>query len=56
MSKQKGITLGPNWRELLREDEEMIRSLIRGVLQEVLEAEMTEVLGAEKSERVSGRV
>ncbi len=44
MSKQKGITLGPNWRELLREDEEMIRSLIRGVLQEVLEAEMTEAL------------
>jgi putative transposase len=56
MSKQKSITLGPNWRELLREDEEMIRSLIRGVLQEVLEAEMTEALGAEKSERVSGRV
>lgn len=56
MSKQKGITLGPNWRELLREDEEMIRSLIRGVLQEVLEAEMTEALGAEKSERVSGRM
>ena len=56
MSKQKGITLGPNWRELLREDEEMIRSLIRGVLQEVLEAEMTEALGAEKSERVNGRM
>lgn len=56
MSKPKGITLGPNWRELLREDEEMIRSLIRGVLQEVLEAEMTEALGAEKSERVSGRM
>jgi putative transposase len=32
-----------------------LRALIRTALQEVLEAEMTEALGAEKGERATGR-
>src|ERR1700675_1674419 len=36
-------------------DREFLRELIRTTLQEVLEAEMTDVLGAAKSERTEGR-
>jgi transposase-like protein len=36
-------------------DREFLRELIRTTLQEVLEAEMTEALGAAKSERTAGR-
>jgi transposase-like protein len=36
-------------------DEEFLRALVRTPLQEVLEAEMTEALGAEKGERAAGR-
>ncbi|NLF58173.1 MAG: IS256 family transposase, partial [Candidatus Hydrogenedens sp.] len=54
MSKQKGITLSRNWKELLGTDKELMLTLMRGVVQEVLESEMTEALGAEKSQRVSG--
>jgi hypothetical protein len=39
----------------LAEDEEFLRALVRMALQEVLEAEMTEALGAEKGERAAGR-
>ena len=42
-------------KALLAEDEEFLRALVRTALQEVLEAEMTEALGAEKGERASGR-
>jgi transposase-like protein len=37
-------------------DKEFLKPLIRATLQEVLEAEMTEVLGAEKGERTEGRL
>jgi Transposase, Mutator family len=39
----------------LAQDEEFLRALVRTALQEVLEAEMTEALGAEKGERAAGR-
>ena len=42
-------------KALLAEDEEFLRALVRTALQEVLEAEMTEALGAEKDERATGR-
>ena len=42
-------------KALLREDEEFLRALVRTALQEVLEVEMTEALGAEKGERAVGR-
>src|ERR1700739_4517903 len=42
-------------KDLLVEDDEFLRALVRTALQEVLEAEMSEVLGAEKGERTVGR-
>ena len=43
-------------KALLAGDEEFLRALVRTALQEVLEAEMTEALGAEKGERTSSRL
>lgn len=56
MSGEKSIKLAKHWKELLSGDGELMRDLVRGVIQEVLEAEMTEALGAERSQRVDGRV
>src|ERR1700753_3468358 len=42
-------------KALLAGDEEFLRALVRTALEEVLEAEMTEALGAEKGERAAGR-
>ena len=42
-------------KAILAEDEEFLRALVRTALQEALEAEMTEALGAEKGERAAGR-
>ena len=41
---------------LLAEQNDFLRPLVQAVVQEVLEAEMTEALGAEKSERTGQRV
>lgn len=41
--------------QLVSKDKDLVRELMRIALQEVLEAEMTETLGAEKYERGSGR-
>jgi putative transposase len=43
-------------KELLRADKEFLKPLIQAALQEVLEAEMTEAVGAEKGERAEGRL
>src|SRR5580704_138517 len=43
-------------KALLTGDEEFLRALVRTALQEVLEAEMTEALGADKGERTAGRL
>ena len=45
-----------NWKELMREDAEFLKPLMREVVQQVLEAEMEEALGAQKSERTEGRL
>ena len=42
-------------KALLAGDEEFLGALVRTALQEVLEVEMTEALGAEKGERTAGR-
>src|ERR1700757_2279296 len=42
-------------KALLAGDEEFLRALVRTALEEVLEAEMTEALSAEKGERTAGR-
>ena len=40
-------------KALLPGDEEFLRALVRTALQEMLEAEMTEALGAEKGQRTA---
>src|SRR6187397_2117285 len=55
MTKRQGKSGTIDVKALLSKDEEFLRALVRTALQEVLEAEMTEALGAEKGERAAGR-
>src|SRR5438552_16743143 len=55
MTKRQGKTGTIDVKAVLAEDEEFLRALVRTALQEVLEAEMPEALGAEKGERASSR-
>jgi len=43
-------------KELLERDEDFVRSAVQSFVQTALEAEMSEVLGAEKRERTEGRL
>jgi putative transposase len=43
-------------KPLLASDKEFLKPLIQAAVQETLEAEMTEALGAEKGERSEGRI
>ena len=55
MTKRQGRSGTIDVKVVLAEDEEFLRALVRTALQEVLEAEMAEALGAEKGERAAGR-
>jgi len=55
MTKRQGKSGTIDVKAVLAEDEEFLRALVRTALQEVLEAEMTEALGAEKGERAADR-
>jgi len=55
MTKRQGKSGTIDVKALVSEDEEFFQALVRAALQEVLEAEMTEALGAERSERTAGR-
>jgi transposase-like protein len=55
MTKRQGKSGTIDIKAVLAEDQEFLRALVRMALQEVLEAEMTEALGAEKGERAVGR-
>ena len=56
MTKRQGKSGTIDVKALVSEDEEFLRALVRTALQEVLEVEMTEALGAEKGgERAAGR-
>ena len=55
MTKKQGEFGTIDVKAVMAEDEEFLRALVRTALQEVLEAEMSEALGAEKSERTVGR-
>src|SRR5690242_21028193 len=55
MTKRQGKSGPIDIKAVLAQDEEFLRALVRTALQEVLEAEMTEALGAEKGERAAGR-
>ena len=56
MTDRKGKSGTIDVKALLARDEEFLRALVRTALQEVLEVEMTQALGAEKSERTAGRL
>src|SRR5690348_14777458 len=56
MTEKKGKSGTIDVKALLAGDEEFLRALVRTALEEVLEAEMTEALGAEKGERTVGRL
>src|SRR5436305_4309671 len=55
MTKRQGKSGTIDVKAVLAEDEEFLRAMERTAQQEVLEAEMTEALGAEKGERTAGR-
>ena len=55
MTKKQSKSGTIDVKGLLREDEEFLRALAQTALQEVLEAEMTQALDAEKGERAAGR-
>src|SRR5512143_2508497 len=56
MTERKGKTGTVDVKALLEGDDAFIRTVVRAALQEVLEAEMTQAVGASKSERASGPV
>jgi len=56
MTERKGKSGTIDVKALLAGDEEFLRALVRTALQEVVEVEMAEALGAEKSERTAGRL
>lgn len=55
MARRQHIAVGEDWKALLREDDGF-RVMVQGMVQEVLEAEMDEALGAGKWERTGSRV
>jgi putative transposase len=55
MTGKKGKSGAIDVKALVAGDEEFLRAVVRTALQEVLEVEMSEALGAEKGERTAGR-
>jgi putative transposase len=55
MTKKEDKAERIDLKALVGGDRDFLRQLMRATLQEVLEAEMTEVLGAAKSARTTGR-
>ena len=43
-------------KAMMAEDDDFLRPMVRAVIQEFLEAEMVEAVGAEKGERAEGRL
>jgi putative transposase len=56
MTEKRGKAEVVDVKELLAGDEDFLRTLMRAALQEVLEAEMTEAVGAGKGERTPARL
>ena len=45
----------PKWKEVMAADADFMKALIQEVVQQVLEAEMDEAVGAEKGQRTASR-
>ena len=56
MTRKKDSAKKVDWKALMAGQENFLRPLIQEVIQQVLEAEMDEALGAGKSERTPGRL
>ncbi len=54
--KQHSAKEAVDWKEIFRSDRDGMRALVQQVVQDVLEAEMDEAVGAQKSERSESRV
>ena len=48
MNRKKNRTARLKWKEALEQDEDFLKALVAEVVQQVLEAEMEEALGAAK--------
>lgn len=55
MARRKNSASETNWKELLSENSDFLRPLVEQVIQQVLESEMDEVVGAGKGERSESR-
>ena len=56
MTRKQDSAKSMNWKALMAEQEDFLRPLIQEVVQQILEAEMDEALGAEKGERTANRL
>jgi putative transposase len=56
MTRKQDSAKVVNWKEGLASQEDFLRPLIQEVVQQVLEAEMDETLGAGKGERSPNRL
>lgn len=56
MTEKKRNTKAMDWKELMEGQKDFLKPLVQEVLQQVLEAEMTEAVGAERHERNEGRL
>jgi putative transposase len=56
MTRKQDSAKRMNWKALMAGQEDFLRPLIQEVVQQVLEAEMDEALGAEKGERTANRL
>lgn len=55
MTRKQDSAKKTNWKELMAEQEDFLRPLVQEIVQQVLEAEMDEAIGAEKGERTPNR-
>lgn len=56
MTRKQDNAKGVNWKEVLQDQQDFLRALIQEIVQQVLEAEMEETVGAAKGERTPNRV
>ena len=56
MTQEKSTSARTNLKALLAEDEDFLREIVREAMQQILEAEMTDTVGAEPGERTEGRL
>jgi len=56
MTQEKGTSARANLKALMAEDKDFLREIVRETMQQLLEAEMTDALGAGPGERTEARL